>query len=109
MAYRVTVTPHARRDLDAIWLFIAAENPEAADALTDRLLAEAASLQSLPARAPIWRAGSIVRKLVVGPYVIFYQITEAERLVEILRFWHSARNRRGLRLRESPPTYSSVT
>jgi plasmid stabilization system protein ParE len=39
-----------------------------------------------------------VRYLVHYPYLIIYRVNESAREVEILRFWHSARNPSKLRL-----------
>ena len=33
-----------------------------------------------------------VRKLLLWPYLIFYRVNEQSRSVEILRFWHGARD-----------------
>jgi plasmid stabilization system protein ParE len=41
-----------------------------------------------------------IRKVAHEAYIIFYKIDEELRVVEILRFWHGARDQRRLRLKE---------
>jgi plasmid stabilization system protein ParE len=41
-----------------------------------------------------------VRKLVEGHYLILYRILPEKNTVRVLRFWHAARDRAGLDLRE---------
>jgi toxin ParE1/3/4 len=71
--------------------FIAQDSPERAVTFRDRLLAEAESLARLPFRGRLLKGHPQVRRILCGDYLILYRVHEAERVVEVLRFWHGAR------------------
>jgi len=83
-------TVAADRDLVAIWLFIAQENPRAADPQLDAIEARWQQLLVHPfsgmARDDI-AAG--IRHLVAGNYLILYRVLPA--FVEIVRILHGKR------------------
>ena len=91
MAYQVTFTEPARDDLQAIVTFIGQDSPQRALAFRDRLLAEAESLAHLPFRGRFLKGHSQARRILCGDYLILYRVHEAQRVVEVLRFWHGAR------------------
>ena len=91
MGYQVIFAPEAERDLDEIIAYIAQDNLEAARRFGAELAAQARSLASLPYRGAAVARRPGTRRLVHGRYLIYYQIREAERIVEVLRFWHAAR------------------
>jgi toxin ParE1/3/4 len=93
MGYQVIFAPEAERDLNEIIAYIAQANPEAALKFAARLAAQARSLSELPHRGASVPRRPGTRKLVHGQYLIYYQIREIERTVEVLRFWHGARRR----------------
>ena len=71
--YRVSV--EARSDLDEIWLYIANDNPDAADKYIRAIVSRFATLASMPhlGRArPELSPG--LRSFVVGHHVIFYRL-----------------------------------
>jgi len=71
---------------------------------------EAKSLKGSPRRGFSVRRKPEIRRLVFKTYLIFYKIFEAEGRVEILRFWHSARDQGRLRLKEqAPASYSAAS
>lgn len=81
----------ARRDLDGILTYIAAENPQAARRVAERIRDAAAVLRTHPL---IGRQGAAdTREVAVTryPYVIVYRITEAG--AEIARVLHTSRDR----------------
>lgn len=92
---RVRFTPRAAEDLEEIWFFIAADNPDAADRTLDaleekaRLLAEKPQLG--PARPDIAKD---LRFHPVGSYLLLYRIIKNG--VEIVRVAHGARDLLGL-------------
>src|SRR5271165_5064085 len=57
----------------------------------DELAAEADSWSDYPYRGRSVRRRRNVRRLVHGSCLIVYRISESNRLIEILRFWHGAR------------------
>lgn len=86
---QVRIAASARRDLDGIWLFIAEDNPKAADRFHDLLHSKFVALAKQPlmgrARDDL-RPG--LRSFPVGSYVIYYCNTP--KLVEIARVLHGA-------------------
>ena len=87
----VTFTARAEEDLIEIWLYIAAENPKAADSVLDnietkfRLLSENPEIG--PARPDI---APELRYFPSGNYLILYRI--CEEALEIVRVVHGMRN-----------------
>jgi plasmid stabilization system protein ParE len=93
MRYRVVLTPEAERNLDAIFRFIALDNPAAAWRFMDGLRRRIKTLASFPRRAA--RAaedgldGMELRQMIFGAYRIVFGIDKAT--VVILQIRHSAR------------------
>ena len=82
---RVAFTEYAEADLTEIWLYIAEDNPEAADRFIDRIYDTChktlgPSPESGRARPEL---ADSLRSFPVGNYVIFYR--SSERGVEIIR------------------------
>jgi toxin ParE1/3/4 len=100
--FQVVLTKKAEADLADIGDYIARDNPEAARRFCGQLLSKAKSLADSPRSGPRVRRKAEVRRLVIKNYLIFYQVFAAEGRIEILRFWHAARDRGRLRLREEP-------
>jgi toxin ParE1/3/4 len=89
--YKVINSPNAISDLAEIVRFVAQDDPQAALRLGKQLADDADSLARLPYRFPNFRRRANVRKLVTGQYLILYRIVQTAKVVEILRFWHGAR------------------
>jgi plasmid stabilization system protein ParE len=100
--FRLKIASHAKRDINSIWRYIARDNPSNATAFCDELLLVAESLKSFPHRHGNFAKRPNIRKVAFDAYLIFYKINEENQTVEILRFWHSARNQGRLRLKEEP-------
>jgi plasmid stabilization system protein ParE len=88
----------ALADLEQITAFIAADSAEVAERFANRLVDLAESLRSLPQRGRPVKKWPGVRVIVLAPYLIFYRFERAENRVEILRFWHGARDPLSLEL-----------
>ena len=89
---RLVFTEQARADLLEAWLFIAGDNPAAADKVLDTLEHEAKLLllQPLMGRARP-ELGSAVRSWPSAtPYVVFYEVDGSE--LTVLRVLHHARD-----------------
>ncbi|HEX5416426.1 MAG TPA: type II toxin-antitoxin system RelE/ParE family toxin [Chloroflexota bacterium] len=88
---RVSYTQLAREDLLAIWSYIAADNPTAADRVLDAIDSRCARLGE---NSKLGRARPDIapelRYFPVGNYLIFYR--EIRGGVEIVRVLHGARN-----------------
>lgn len=102
MTVEVVWRPRARDDLLDLYVFIASENPEAADRLFERIQSKAHLLGVQPRigpRRPDIRAS--VRILIEGSYLILYEThpdTDAGpvEVVEIVRVVHGRRDLRSL-------------
>jgi len=92
---RVVFTPRAQADLDDIWLYVALDNPLAADRLIDRIVDKCQGLTDYPqlgsARPEI---ASDARAVVVGEYLALYRVVCSDAL--IVRVVHGARQLRRL-------------
>lgn len=90
--YRVVISNHAERDLDAIYTFIADDSPQNALAVAARLREGTLGLDQFPERFPIARESPIdgleIRSLLVFPYRVLYAI-EGRRVL-VLRVRHGA-------------------
>jgi toxin ParE1/3/4 len=89
MSIRWTVA--ARQDVNAIWDFIAARNPNAAELVSSEILRAVEGLLQFPKRGKPGRVKG-TRELVVSGllYVVVYLL--AEETVVILRVLHGAQN-----------------
>ncbi len=109
MDFRFKIASQAKRDIKSIWRYIARDNASNATAFCDELFLVAESLKSFPLRHGSFVKRPNIRKVAYEAYLIFYKIDEENQTVEILRFWHSARDQGRLRLKEEPsPAYSSA-
>jgi plasmid stabilization system protein ParE len=109
MEFRLKITIQARRDFNMITRHIGRNNPRAAIDFGSKLLIRAESLTTFPNRHGSWAGQQNIRKVTFDPYVIYYKIYDDEQVVEILRFWHGARDQRRLRLKEEPAqAYNAV-
>lgn len=81
----------AENDLEEIWFYIALDNPEAADALLDKIDEQSASLARDPrlGRARLELLDEL-RSFPVGNYVLFYRPMDDG--IEIVRVLHGARD-----------------
>ena len=95
MRFTVGFSPQAGRDLEDIVFFITAQEKDSqpAERFVSSLLEEARKLSELPHRGKAFQRRPNVRRLAYGNYLIVYEISEADRRVEVLRFIHGARIR----------------
>jgi len=85
------LSEQAEADLDELWAYIAANNPDAADRIVDAVLEGCQMHVRFPnigqSRDDL-RQG--LRCFVVSPYVVFYR--PIEDTIEVLRILHGARD-----------------
>jgi toxin ParE1/3/4 len=87
--YRVSA--EARSDLDEIWLYIAQDNPDAADKYIHAIVSRFATLASMPQMGREREALSArLRSFPIGRYIIFYRLMENG--IEIARVLHGVRD-----------------
>ena len=91
MAFEILFTEDSLNDLEAILDYIRADDPEAALHFGNALLDHIELLAVFPhIGAPVEQREQ-VRKVLHTPIRIYYRIDEKRKTVEILHFWHSAR------------------
>lgn len=87
------ITELAESDLAKIWLYIARDNPDAADQFIDKLRLHCQRLATTPQRGRSRPEFAVdLRSYRVGNYFIFYFPTDAG--IEVARVLHGARDLR---------------
>jgi len=89
--YRLLFSQRALSDLSEIVGHIAQDDDEAASRFGKALLDHVDLLGRFPRMGNTTRKKSRVRKLVHSPILVYYQVREDKRLVEILHFRHGSR------------------
>ena len=87
MGYKVGLSEAAQSDLAAAVRFLAEKSPEAAMSVGNELLDVALTLSFMPRRGAPVRRRPGMRKLSHRYFLIFYQVNEASKWVEIVRIW----------------------
>ena len=93
MSWKIRRTGLAESDLLAIWDYVAADNPAAADRLIrafEELLQKTADFPELGRPADEIRPG--LRILTRNRYLLLYRPLASERVIELVRVVHSARD-----------------
>ncbi|MBI5383172.1 MAG: type II toxin-antitoxin system RelE/ParE family toxin [Verrucomicrobia bacterium] len=91
MGFKVILSPQAIERLEEIVRYIARDNPSAAERFGMRLIDQAQLLGDFPEVGSPYRKRPGVRRLLCKPYFIYYRVKEREQVVEVLDYWHSAR------------------
>jgi len=102
VAFQLKITSKALKDLTDIGQTPGAEH------YALRLLERACSLVTFPYRHGTLRGRPHIRKSPLESHLILYKIHDERQVVEILRFWHAARDQRRLHLKEETPAYEAV-
>lgn len=91
---KVRYRQRALLDIDNIFTYIDERNPRAATEIVARIRSAADRLGQWPLIGHIGRASGTSEWIVVGsPYVIVYEVDEAEGEVAIIAVFHSAQDR----------------
>ena len=90
MDFKVLISDNAIADLQRIVQFIAQDDSQAALRLGERLITEALQLAAFPMRHAFHDRRRGIRKMPLSPYLVFYSCDEANRIVNVLHFWHGA-------------------
>jgi plasmid stabilization system protein ParE len=93
MDFKVLIADSAIADLKEIVEFVAEDNRKAALRLGEKLVAHALSLATIPQRFPFYDKRRGIRKMPIPPFLIYYVCNESASVVNILHFWHGARQR----------------
>jgi plasmid stabilization system protein ParE len=89
--YRLFYTHRALNDLAETLGHIAEDDPDAASRFGASLLDHVDLLSRFPRMGGAVRKRSRVRKLLHSPMLVYYQVDEDKRVIEILHFRHGAR------------------
>jgi len=95
MGYQIVWTESANNDLKQIVSFIAIDDPDTAERFGLSIVGQVESLSMHPRIGRIVPEEQIeeIRELILSPYRIVYEIYEKEKVVYVVRVWHSARGR----------------
>jgi plasmid stabilization system protein ParE len=91
MDYKVLITDAALSDLREIVEFVSQDDPSAAARLGEKLISRALSLRTLPERHSSHDTARGICKMPLSPYLLFYTCDKERGVVNILHFWHGAR------------------
>jgi plasmid stabilization system protein ParE len=93
MGYQVIFAPEAERDLNEIIAYIAQAKSRSCPQVRRKISRPSPQLKRIttPGRIRATAAGNPQARSC--QYLIYYQIRQTERTVEVLRFWHGARRR----------------
>jgi addiction module RelE/StbE family toxin len=88
---KIVWSPTAKRNLDAIWEYVAQDNLDAADSLIARLRSAADQLMDFPYLGRIGRIRGFRELVIAGtPYIVMYRMSPGS--VEIARVIHGAQD-----------------
>jgi len=94
-SYRVRLLPEASADLRGIFDYIELDSPQSATAVARMLIDAVDSLAEFPHRYKVHRdthqPRRVVRSMPVPPFILYYRVDDATRLVEVLTIRHGAR------------------
>jgi addiction module RelE/StbE family toxin len=93
VGYQIALSPSARRDLRDIVRYISSDSPDRAVAFGQFLLSSIKRLADFPAMGRIVPEfdDPKIREIVVRSYRVIYLVDDADRRVDVARFWHGAR------------------
>jgi plasmid stabilization system protein ParE len=89
--YRLVYTKKALNDLAEIIGHIAEDDAQTASRFGSSLVAHVELLARFPRMGGLIRKRPLVRKLLHSPFLVYYQVREAKREIEVLHIRHGAR------------------
>lgn len=97
MAYLVSITSRAERDLELLYEEIGAAGSDAARKWYEGLKKQILSLEEFPNRCPVTPEKKTVRHLLYGRrhgvYRVIFRVIERQKVVEVLHVRHGARKK----------------
>ena|SRR5271170_6598464 len=91
MGFKIIFSPQSLDRLGEIVRYIAQDNPAAALRFGMKMIDHAQLLSDFPELGRRYPKRANVRRLLVKPYFIYYRVQQKMQTVEILDFWHCAR------------------
>jgi len=99
MDYQVVLSDQFIADLEEIVRYLTRRaNPDIASRIGNELIDRALQLGRNPSIGQVVKQRPGARKILRYSYRIYYDVNESERIVEVLRVWHGARDPKTLRL-----------
>ncbi len=99
MDYKIVLSDLFIADLEEITTYLAKRaSPEVASRIGNELIDRTLELGKNPFVGQKVRRRRGARKILRYSYRIYYDVNESERVVEVLRVWHGARDPKTLRL-----------
>ena len=94
MDYQVVLSPSARADLRDIVRYISLDAPDRALRFGQFLVSHTKRLAQFPELGRVVREfrDNLVREIIVRSYRAVYRRNHSARMVEVIRFWHAARD-----------------
>lgn len=94
MDYRVVLSPSARADLRDIVRYISIDDPDEALRFGSFLISRSRLLSQSPELGRIVPEfeDPLIREIIVRAYRVVYRVDHSQQLVEVIRFWHAARD-----------------
>lgn len=92
MGYALGFASQAIKELDRIIAYIASHNLPASVRFKKALLKKIELLQLIPEMGVTVRRRTNIRFIVHRSYLIFYYVDHCSKRIEVLRFWHGARD-----------------
>jgi plasmid stabilization system protein ParE len=94
MDYQVKLSRSAQSDIEDIVRYISIDDPDQALRFGTLLIHHAKGLAQFPERGRVVPefADDSIRELIVRKYRIVYRLNHNEHLIEVIRFWHAARD-----------------
>jgi plasmid stabilization system protein ParE len=93
--FQIRITEAALADFGEILAYSWANFPSSAERFGNAILNHVDLLKSFPYIGNLVEGRPGVRQLVHTPIVVYYRVEESPNLVEVLHFWHAARQRPG--------------
>ena len=92
MKYQVRYSELSLQDIGSIALFNSQFSQKFQKKVIDNLKTKIEALSKNPCKAPDYEYNPRFKKLIVMHYLVFYKVNDSEKIVEIHRVLHSARN-----------------
>ena len=92
MSYRTTYTDDAKQDAIDIVTYLAQFHASAARNFKTILTERVNTLKTMPLLYPKYESDPFFRRMVLGDYLLFYDVDEELKLVTVHRIFHHARD-----------------
>jgi plasmid stabilization system protein ParE len=91
MSYRATYSDDAKQDAKEIVAYLAQFYASTARNFKAKLVERVNALKDMPLSYPTYEEDPFFRRMVLGDYLLFYDVNEKKKLVTVHRIFHHAR------------------